>query len=49
MQRVGALAVSSDDYGYGVNGIEEAPQHGKKGAWKDFFDKGHREANMAKF
>ncbi len=48
LQRSGPLASTSDDYGYGIDGIESPPEHGKKSAWKDFLDKGHREANLAK-
>ena len=49
VQRTGTMVPASDDIGYGIDGIEEAPAHGKKSAWRDFLDKGHREASLASF
>lgn len=49
MQRAGPLTTVSDDYGYGIDGIEKTPQHGKHSAWRDFLDKGHKEADLSHF
>lgn len=42
-RRIGTHALTSEAYGYGVSepSVLDKPAHGKRGAYKDFYDHGH--------
>jgi hypothetical protein len=51
-RRLGPQQLTSDAYGQGAQAAAVAsgsPAHAKKGAWKEFYDNGHVEANGARF